>query len=105
MNYSGSERRVHKVYTTRNTEYHTRRGLCVGVRDRRSGRWLRGHLALRSKVSGGLRFYESGGVRPNEGIPTVGESVFFMSDGRDLVTSPVVAIERPSRETVMEYPE
>ena len=92
-----SERRIHKVYVTRNTEYHVRKALCVGVRDRRTGRWVKGHLAVRSRVSGGLRFHENGGVRPNEGTPAIGESLFFCADGRDLVTSPVVAIEPPER--------
>ena len=37
MRYSGADRRVHQVFVTRNTEYHVRSGLCVGVRDRRTG--------------------------------------------------------------------
>ena len=104
MRYVGNERRIHKVYVTRNTEYHGRRGTCVAVRCRRSGDWIRGHLALRSTISGGLRFHESGGVQPNEGNPRIGESLFFCAAGRDLVTSPVVSIERPPREVVTAYP-
>src|SRR6187549_387121 len=44
--YEGTERRRHRVYMTRNTEYHFRDGVCVAVRDRRTGDWLPGHLAL-----------------------------------------------------------
>lgn len=98
-----TDRRIHKVYVTRNTEYHVRKNLCVGVRDRRTGGWIKGHLAVRSRVSGGLRFHENGGVRPNEGAPSIGESLFFCADGRDLVTSPIVAIERPERSIVSAY--
>lgn len=104
MGYSGKERRIHKVFVTRNTEYHVRRRVCVGVKDRRSGHWLRGHLALQSKIAGGIRFSTHGGVVPNDGMPVLGECLFFASGGRDLVTSAVVKIERPPRAVVETYP-
>ena len=103
MRYVGRERRVHKVFVTRNTEYHVRTNMCVGVRDLRTGDWLPGHLALRSRVSGGLTFLSKGGVRASEGLPTVGESLFFVASGRDLVTSPIVRIERPEKRVVEDY--
>ncbi|MFW5920994.1 MAG: hypothetical protein ACOCUS_04085 [Polyangiales bacterium] len=104
MGYAGKDRRIHKMFITRNTEYHVRRNLCVGVRDRRSGRWLRGHLALKSRVSGGLRFNMEGGIVPNAGLPSIGDSLFFHAAGRDLVTSPIVSVERPPRDVVQTYP-
>lgn len=104
MGYVGNERRIHRVFVTRNTEYHVRKKLCVGVRDRRSGEWLKGHLAVRSELSGGLRFNNQGGITPNEGNPSVGEAIFFEASGRDLVTSPVVAVERPEKVIVTAYP-
>lgn len=97
------ERRVHRVYVTRNTEYHVRRDLCVAVRDRRSGQWLRRHLALRNRVHGGIRFTRRGGIQPNPGNVRVGESLFFHTAGRDVVTSPVLSVERPVREVVHQY--
>lgn len=103
MQDSSRERRVHQVFVTRNTEYHVRRDRCVGVKDRRSGDWLVGHLALNQSVRGSLRFLDSGAVDPHEGTPRVGDSLFFYSDGRDLVTSLVVAIERPPRDIVSQY--
>lgn len=103
MNYTGRDRRVHQVFITRNTEYHVRRRRCVGVKDRRSGDWMRGHLAVDSEVSGGLRFLASGAITPTEDMPAIGESLFFCAKGRDLVTSPVVSIERPQRATVDVY--
>jgi hypothetical protein len=101
--FTGSERRIHKVFVTRNTEYHLRSGVCVAVKDRRSGEWLRAHLALRQKVHGGIRFTRSGGISANDGMPEVGESLFFAAEGRDLVTSPVLSVERPERADVKRY--
>jgi len=103
MAFKGKDRRVHKVFVTRNTEYHVRRDLCVAVKDRRSGEWLRSHLALRNKVHGGIRFSRHGGIMPNPGNPRVGESLFFHAAGRDLVTSPILSVERPRRGTVRRY--
>lgn len=103
MGFKGKDRRVHKVFVTRNTEYHVRRGLCVAVKDRRSGEWLRSHLALRNKVHGGIRFARNGGIVPNPGFPRVGESLFFHAAGRDLVTSPILSVQRPERATVRRY--
>lgn len=99
-----ADRRVHKVFVTRNTEYHLRKGVCVAVKDRLSGEWLRAHLALSQRIHGGLRFTRSGGIHANAGMPSVGESLFFHASGRDLVTSPVLAVERPEKKTVAQYP-
>ena len=104
MAYLGKERRIHRVFVTRNSEYHVRRNVCVGVRDRRTGEWLSGHVALRSTVSGGLKFHDNGAISASEGLPTVGESLFFIAAGRDLITSPVLTIERPQLKTVQGYP-
>jgi hypothetical protein len=92
------------MYMTRNTEYHFRDGVCVAVRDRRTGDWLPGHLALRRQLFGGLRFFMNGGLLPNPGEPAVGEALFFGEGGRDLVTSPLQSVERPSPEMVAQYP-
>jgi hypothetical protein len=102
--YRGPERRRHRVYVTRNTEYHFRDGFCVAVRDRRTGEFLHGHLALHRRVHGGIRFCEGGGIAANPDEPRPGESLYFASEGRDLVTSPLEAIERPSKELVGAYP-
>lgn len=103
MRYAGKERRVHKVFVTRNTEYHVRKNECIGVRDRRSGEWLRAHLALKSRVCGSIRFNRDGGVIPRTGIPEIGDSLFFQAAGRDLVTSSVLSVERPPRDIVRTY--
>jgi hypothetical protein len=103
-NYGGPERRRHRVYVTRNTEYHFRDGFCVAVRDRRTGEFLHGHLALKRRIEGGIKFSHDGGIRPNAGEPCAGESLYFASEGRDLVTSAVVSVERPPRDIVSAYP-
>ncbi len=102
--FEGPERRRHRVYVTKNTEYHFRDGFCVAVRDRRTGDFLQGHLALRRRIHGGIKFYLNGAIVPNPGEPTVGESLYFATEGRDLVTSPLEGVERPSREIVGAYP-
>jgi hypothetical protein len=96
MSYSGAERRIHKLYVTRNTEYYTRSNVCVGVRDRESGQWLRRHLAMSKSLCGSIKF-SRGGLHPNTGNPEVGESLFFHGDDVDVVTSTVVSVARPSK--------
>jgi len=102
--YRGVERRRHTMYVTRNSEYHFRDGLCVAVRDRASGEWLPGHVALNRQLTGSLRFYSNGSIRPSLGSPRVGESLFFGTGGRDLVTSPLLEVDRPSKTLVSDYP-
>jgi hypothetical protein len=112
--YRGPERRRHRVFVTRNTEYHFRDGFCIAVRDRRTGDFLEGHLALHRRVDGGLRFFPNGGILPNDGEPLPGDSLYFAGEGedphseaartRELVTSPLESVERPTRELVDAYP-
>jgi len=102
---SRPERRRHRVYVTHNTEYHIRDRRCVAVRDRRTGEFLQGHLAIDRSIAGGLKFFMNGGIAPNLGEPRPGESLYFASEGRDLVTSPLESVERPPREVVLEYPQ
>ena len=99
------ERRRHRVYVTRNTEYHFRDGFCVAVRDRRSGDFLPGHLAIKRRLHGGLKFFPNGAIVPNSGDPRPGEALYFAADGRDLVTSPLEHVERPAKAVVEAYPE
>jgi hypothetical protein len=101
--FGGKERRRHRVYVTQNTEYHFRDGFCVAVRDRRTGDFRESHLALRRRVQGGIKFFMNGGIQPNLGEPKPGEALYFESGGHDLVTSPLLAVERPSREVVQGY--
>jgi hypothetical protein len=100
----GVERRRHRVYVTRNTEYHFRDGTCVAVRDRKTEEFLPGHLALNRRIEGGLKFFMNGALIPNLGEPKEGESLFFGGSGRDLVTSPLLEVARPPKDLVLAYP-
>jgi hypothetical protein len=102
--YNGVNRRRHRVFVTRNTEYHFRDGLCVAVRDRQTQEWIHDHIALQRTVSGSLAFYPNGAIRPNLGPPKVGEALFFASGGRDLITSPLISEIRPTKTIVDTYP-
>ena len=103
MAYEGPDRRIHKVFVTRNTEYHVRQRTCVGVLDRISGTWIRNHFAVDRAVAGSIRFYDRGGMSASPALPRVGDSLYFEADGRDLLTSSVVSVERPSRAQVGAY--
>jgi hypothetical protein len=101
--YRGPERRVHRLFVTRNTEYHFRGERCVAVRDRRTGQWLQSHLAVDRKLAGGVRFFENGTAVPSCEEPKVGEALYFDDEGRELITSVLASIERPTKDIVACY--
>ena len=98
------ERRQHRMYVTRNTEYHFRGQTCVAVRDRKTGRFLHSHLAVQRTLSGGVKYQGNGTAVPSCAEPQVGEALYFGDDGRELVTSLCSSIERPERRIVASYP-
>ncbi|MEI9939380.1 MAG: hypothetical protein WDO69_19330 [Pseudomonadota bacterium] len=102
--YPGRERRQHRMYVTRNTEYHFHGQTCVAVRDRKTGRFLESHLAVQRTLSGGVRYQSNGTAVPSCAPPLVGEALYFGEDGRELVTSLCSSIERPERRLVAAYP-
>lgn len=104
MTYEGPERRIHRVFVTRNTEYHVRRDRCVAVRDRESGEWLTRHFAVSLHIAGAIKFFEGGALAASPGLPAIGESMYFEAMGRDLVTSAIVSVERPQAEVLAQYP-
>lgn len=109
MGYQGHERRRHKVYVTRNTEYHVRDGICVAVRDRKSRSFRAAHIALNLKLEGAVRIFSNGAMIPNVDNPDVGDAIFFNivgaeGDARQIVTSRLEKIDRPPKTTVALYP-
>ncbi|HEY3668337.1 MAG TPA: hypothetical protein VGL19_20180 [Polyangiaceae bacterium] len=102
--YAGQDRRQHRMYVTRNTEYHFRGETCVAVRDRKTGRFLQSHLAVQRMLSGGVKYQDNGTAIPSCAPPRVGEALYFGTDGRELVTSLCSSIERPERKLVAAYP-
>jgi hypothetical protein len=77
------------VFFTRNSEYHLQREVCIGVRDRRTGRWFVEHPALLRPLHGAAG---SSGVTA-ERAPNLGESLEFWTDGGPVRTSPVLNVE------------
>ena len=107
--YEGPERRRHRVFVTRNTEYHLRDGVCVAVRDRATKRWAEGHMALRLRMEGAVRMCSNGALIPVFQPPDAGDALFFSyrpSEGEDrqLVTSRIEAVDRPRKADVNSYP-
>jgi hypothetical protein len=103
--YPGHERRLHRMYVTRNTEYHFRGQTCVAVRDRKTGRFLHSHLAIQRTLSGGVKYQSNGSAVPSCAPPQVGEALYFAEEeGRDLVTSLCSSIQRPEQRVVAAYP-
>jgi hypothetical protein len=103
MGYDGDERRVHRVYVTRNTEYHVRRAVCVAVRPRASEAWDLAHPALGRTLEGALRLQHHG-VLPVAEAPEPGDLIYFRREERDLITSRLERVERPARAVVESYP-
>jgi hypothetical protein len=109
QSYSGPERRRHRVFVTRNSEYHCRDGVCVAVRDRKTGEFLREHTALGRRMSASVHFSRDGRIEgisaPDEAHP--GEQLCFSSaadeEHGDVITSPLKTVERPPKEVVLRY--
>jgi hypothetical protein len=102
--FSGTERRHNKVYVTRNTEYHLQNGQVIAVRERQRRRWIPDHKAIGLLIQGHLRGET---MVPRPGQPGVGDRM-YLADGElsgpiDLVTSTVLAIERPALEDIAQY--
>jgi hypothetical protein len=102
--YAGPERRRRRIYVTRNTEYHFLDDVCVAVRSRETSKWRLGHAALNQALSGCVRFADDGEVQPKSRQPELGDALFFAHRGCDVITSTLIEIQRPSRETVEAYP-
>jgi hypothetical protein len=92
---SRMQRLPYQVFLTRNSEYHLQSHVCVGVRDRRTGRWFDNHpamfrpLATTVSTAGQLALLKA---------PQLGESLEFDIAGeKPLRTSPVLNIERRGR--------
>jgi hypothetical protein len=90
------------MYLTANSEYHLHADTCVAVRDRRTGAWLRDHRALGARLLGGFVPSPAGGLVPDQ-HPRAGHHLVFLRAGRDLVTSAVLAIDRPPKDAVDHY--
>ena len=93
-----NERRRHRLFLTKNREYHFRDDECVGVRDRETMKWIRRHLALRAHLTGYVdhehKFWKS---------PVKGGRLHLISEKGSVLTSPLIGILRPCKETIWSY--
>jgi hypothetical protein len=107
--FAGTERRRHTVLITRNSEYHCRDGVCIAVRDGRTGRVVLEHHAVGLSLSGAIGYDAEGDidhVSPPEDLHP-GEHLCFSARGKrceeEVITSLLIAIERPPRYVVARY--
>lgn len=89
------DRRRHRVFFTRHTEYHLRDVECVGVRDRGTGTWIVDHPALRLHAVALPELPDSSAW--------IGQRIQFWGRATDVLTSPVVGVGRPQLEEVVDY--
>jgi hypothetical protein len=80
----------YQVFLTRNSEYHVQSHVCVGVRDRRTGRWFDEHPAISRPLATTV---QTGGQLAPLQTPQLGEPLEFDLGGEPLRTSPVLNIE------------
>ncbi|HJK93210.1 MAG TPA: hypothetical protein RMH85_07605 [Polyangiaceae bacterium LLY-WYZ-15_(1-7)] len=90
------ERRIYKLFVTRNSEYLMRGDVCVGVRDRRSGTWSIDHEAV-TQVVATMVHRQGERVRMHSFTPRVGSALYFARG--PVLTSSVRAVRRPDRAT------
>ncbi|PCC73101.1 hypothetical protein SAMN02745121_06437 [Nannocystis exedens] len=88
-------RRRHRVFATKHTEYHLRADECVGVRDRTTGAWLRRHAALR------LRAVQLPPIGAD--AEWIGRRLQFWGYATDVTTSPVTEVMRPELHALAHY--
>jgi hypothetical protein len=100
MAYSGPERRIHKIYATRNTHYHIRRDRCVAVQEANTGRWLDRHAALDKKLMCVLRPKEGNQGEVARRDPVSGDLLCFEGT---VITTAVTEIDRPPKDIVQSY--
>jgi hypothetical protein len=107
--YPGPERRRNWVLVTHHSEYHCHGGSCVAVRDRSTGEFVLDHPAIGKLITGGMRYSSDGGiaeVSPPEALLDGERLCFSACDGhldRDVITSPLVAIELPPKNMAERY--
>jgi hypothetical protein len=108
--HRGPERRRNQLLVTRHREYHCHDGWCVAVRDRGTGQFVPDHSAIGKRLTGGMQVTgdEILGVSEPQALVPGTRLCFSSCDGhldKDIITSALVAIERPPKEVVVSYPQ
>jgi len=97
------ERRRHKMFVTKNTEYHMKDDICVGIRKLKNGLWINNGKALKAKLVGSIKSLDEI-ILAQGSEPHVGEPLLFINeDGEDIVTTTLSEIKRPPKEAVNNY--
>jgi hypothetical protein len=77
-------------YITKNSEYLFSGDLCLEVRSRGSSSSTEGQGAVRQRLHALVRWSRDGGHQVVRGqLPKVGDSLFFVEGGRELLTTVV----------------
>lgn len=99
--FTGTDRRLHKVFVTQNTEYHLRDRVCVGVRDLWTGHWRTAHPAVGKHLFGALRPGPKGLEALDQ--PQVDSMLWFENGENDILTSRLTTMTRPPKRVVDQY--
>jgi hypothetical protein len=99
------EKRKHRMFVTRNTEYHLKNGTCVGIRSRSTGDWLMHARALGARLIGTISSHDKKNAKPVTWLlPEVGDNLILLSStGVDIVTTKVRGIHRPPIQALKYY--
>jgi hypothetical protein len=99
------EKRRHRMYVTRNTEYHLKDDICVAVRKTTTGDWLMQGKALGARLVGTVTNIPCKCNRFTTTLfPEIGDNLLLLSAaGQDIVTTRVRSIERPPKKALKYY--
>jgi len=97
------DRRRHKMFVTRNSEYHMRDDICVGVRNTREDRWMDRSRLLSARLMGAVDSFSTlSSSACTE--PAVGKFLLFVCENGELiVTTRLEVIDRPPMDAVQYY--
>lgn len=85
-----------RILITINSEYHMRRSICIGVRDRGSQSWHRDHMATGAELLGSMQVTVHGSWKMNVGIPEPGQRLYFDNDLLTSALHEVLSTETPT---------
>ena len=99
------EKRKNRLFVTRNTEYHVRNSICVGVRNRQTGDWLMHARALGARLIGTIASPAMPHHKPTVFLmPEIGDNLIFLSPmGVDIVTTRLRGVHRPPIQALKYY--
>ncbi len=89
----------YRLFLTHANEYLVRGQRCIGVRNRRTGRWCDMHEAQGSRVLGST---DATGSRQTLGLLLfrLGDCLLLRGERFQVVTEPILGVERPSSDAV-----